>query len=80
MKMSRLIAIPGFVLVAIGSILFSLGMGAELYPISFRPGPSAFLMASFGFIVAIMGVFLILLSGIFKGVLEKRWGHNRNGP
>jgi hypothetical protein len=31
--------------------------------------------ASSGFFMVIIGVFLILLSGIFKGVLEKRWGH-----
>jgi hypothetical protein len=68
MKMRKLLAIPGFVFLAIGSFLVYLGMRiSHFMAISGT--------ASSGFFMVIIGVFLILLSGIFKGVLEKRWGH-----
>jgi small-conductance mechanosensitive channel len=73
MKMRKLLAIPGFVLLAIGCFFIYDGMIAWHLMAGYGIG-------SGGFLIAIIGVFLILLSGVFKGIIEKRWGHNRNGP
>jgi hypothetical protein len=32
-----------------------------------------------GSFLIVIGVFLVLLSGIFDGILEKRWGPSGNG-
>lgn len=64
--MRKLIAIPGFVLLAIGLVVIYLGIGIADH--------FAFGVDSLGFSMVIIGVFLILLSGIFEGILKKRWG------
>jgi len=30
--------------------------------------------AALGFFIAIVGAFFILLSGIFKGIIDRQWG------
>lgn len=68
MKIRRLIAIPGFVLVAFGFYIVYLGLRISHYMASAST-------ASGGFFIVVIGMFLILLSGIFDSVLKKRWGY-----
>jgi hypothetical protein len=70
--MRRLIAIPGFALVAIGSFAVYLG-----FRVSHVMAASA--IGFGGSFLIVIGVFLVLLSGIFDGILEKRWGPGGNG-
>jgi hypothetical protein len=66
MRMRKLIAIPGFVLLAIGSVIVYFGVRIGHVMVGSGVGAG-------GFLIAIIGAFLILLSGIFEGVLKKRW-------
>jgi len=70
--MRKLIVIPGFVLLSIGSVFIYFGLRAYLYPQVRGSIQGGLGVTVLGLFIAIMGILLVMSGAFLKGGREKR--------